>query len=146
MTVNAKQISMKTTVKIVFKIAKIIPSYGNQLTTLAIIAYSPRVFNCFLRSPERLRRRKLRRLAKLLLNPQKPVILCGALRPARRTGFDLPRIHRDRKIRDKRILRLPGTVGDHRVITGTLRHLDGIQRFRQRADLIHLYQHRISRI
>ena len=82
MTVNAKQISMKTTVKIVFKFAKIIPSYGNQLTTLAIIAYSPRVFNCFLRSPERLRRRKLRRLAKLLLNPQKPVILCSALRPA----------------------------------------------------------------
>ena len=59
---------------------------------------------------ERVKARIERALSKLLLNAQKLIVLRDTLGTARCAGLDLAGVQRNRKIRDRRILRLAGTV------------------------------------
>ena len=60
---------------------------------------------------------KTRRFIELAFNFQQPIIFTDAIRPCRRTGFDLPCIERHRDICYGSILCLPAPVGKNRAIS-----------------------------
>ena len=55
-------------------------------------------------------------------------------------GLDLPGAAADRDVGDRGVLGLAGAVRDHRRVAGAARQAHGVQRLRQRADLVHLDQ------
>merc|ERR1711929_54978 len=61
--------------------------------------------------------------AKLLLNPEKLIVLGKTLTAARCTGLDLPRPESNHKVGNERILCLTRTVGDHHAPAIRLRHI-----------------------
>lgn len=75
---------------------------------------------------------------KLPLNSQQSVVLGGSFRATKRASLDLPNSRSYRKIRDERILRLSGSMGDDRAITCGPGQPDRGERFRHGADLIQL--------
>ena len=74
----------------------------------------------------------------LLAPPMDPVA------SRKRPGLDLTRARGHRQIRDRRIAGFTRAVRDHAAVPGFVRHLNGVERFRKRADLIHLDQNRIG--
>jgi hypothetical protein len=78
------------------------------------------------------------------LDPQQLVVFADAVGAAQRAGLDLAGVGRHRDIGDGGVFRLTGAMADDRRVTGFLRHLNRIQRFRQRADLVDLYQDRVG--
>lgn len=78
--------------------------------------------------------------AQILFNAEQLVVLRHALTAAGGTGFDLAGIHRNRQIGNGGILRLAGTVRHNGGITRAVGHLNGVQGFGQRTDLIQLNQ------
>ena len=92
---------------------------------------------------KRLLARVARRRAELVLNSQETIVLRDAIRAGRRAGLDLPGVRGNRDIRNRRVLRFAGAMRRNRRIPRALRHLNGFQRFRQRANLVHLDQNRV---
>src|SRR5258708_27795661 len=80
--------------------------------------------------------------AELLLDADELVVFGQAVGARQRSGFDLTAIGGDGEVGDCRILGLARAMRDHRRIGGALRHLDGLQRLREGADLVELDQDR----
>src|SRR4051812_48563716 len=88
--------------------------------------------------------RELRGAAKLLLDAQELVVLRDAIGAARRAGLDLSGSRRDGEVGDERVFRLTRPVRDDGEISRRTRHLDRLERFAQRADLVHFDQNRVA--
>src|SRR5215216_79331 len=82
--------------------------------------------------------------AQVLFDAQQLIVLCRAIGARKRSGFDLSGVGGDSEIGDKRIFSLAGTMRDDRRAAVSLRELDAVQRFRERADLVDFDQNRIS--
>ena len=81
---------------------------------------------------------KTRRFIELAFNFQQPIIFTDAIRPCRRTGFDLPCIERHRDICYGSILCLPAPVGKNRAISVGFCKAHSFHRFAERSDLVRL--------
>src|SRR5687767_10150199 len=77
-------------------------------------------------------------VAKLLLDAQQAVVLSDPLGSADRAGLDLARVERHDEVRDGGVLGLAGAMADDRGPARVLRHLDRLDRLRQRPDLVEL--------
>merc|ERR1719282_2019960 len=82
--------------------------------------------------------------AELLLDTQELVVLGESLRTTWCPCLDLPGAQADGEISDERIFCFTGTVARHHAPAGGLAHADGLDRLRNRADLIHLEQQCIA--
>src|SRR3954454_17877449 len=78
--------------------------------------------------------------AEHLLDAEELVVLGLAIRARRRAGLDLPCTGGDGEIRDERVFRLARAVRDDGAIAAGCGELDGLECFRQRADLVDLDQ------
>ena len=87
---------------------------------------------------ERALARVSRSCAELVFDPEEAVVFCDAVRTRGGAGLDLTGVGGNRDIRDGRILRFAGAVRGYRGKPRPLRHLDGFQRFGERADLVDL--------
>jgi hypothetical protein len=87
--------------------------------------------------------REFRGIAKLLLDAQKLVVLRHAVGSRRTARLDLPRTGRHREVGDERVFGLSAAMRDHRQVTRRPRHVDRLERLRQRADLVHFDQNRV---
>mmetsp|Transcript_2860 Transcript_2860/g.6076 ORF Transcript_2860/g.6076 Transcript_2860/m.6076 type:complete len:337 (+) Transcript_2860:473-1483(+) len=85
-----------------------------------------------------------RLLAELLLDAQQLVVLGEALRAARRTRLDLPRLEANGKVRNEGILCLARAVGGHNTPASILGHFHGLNRLGDRSDLVDLKQQRVA--
>src|SRR5829696_797723 len=72
------------------------------------------------------------------------VVLRHALAAGRRAGLDLARVHGHGEVGDRRVLGLAAAVADHRGVTGLVRELHRLEGLRERADLVDLYEDRVS--
>src|SRR4029079_12041318 len=88
--------------------------------------------------------RKLAGAPELLFDAEELVVLRDPVRTTGRPGLDLPCPGGDGEIGDERILGLARSVRDHRQISRRSRHLDRLERFAQRSDLIDLDQNRVG--
>src|SRR5690348_7392427 len=79
-------------------------------------------------------------LAKLFFDPEKLVVLGDAVRAAGGAGLDLSRASAHCEVRDEGVFRLAGTMADDAGVTVTACELDGLERLRDRADLVDLNQ------
>jgi len=82
--------------------------------------------------------------AEFLFYPQQFVILADPVGPAHGTRFDLAGAHAHHEMRDRRVFRLPGAVGDNSRVAGFFRHFYGFFCFREGPDLVHFYKDRIG--
>src|SRR5918998_1238225 len=80
------------------------------------------------------------RTSKGLLYAQKLVVLRDALAAGWRAGLDLAGVNGHCEVGDSRVFGLPAAVADHRRVTGLVRELYRVERLRERADLVHLYE------
>ncbi len=78
------------------------------------------------------------------VNPQQLVVFGKPVRTRQRSSLDLAGIGRDRKVGDEAVLGFTAAVRDDDAEAGLLRHLDGLQCFGQRADLVHLHQNGVG--
>ena len=69
----------------------------------------------------------------------------SAIAAAQRTGLDLAAIRRHRDVRNRRIFGFAGAMAEDGGVAIGLRELDGVQRFGERTDLVHLHENRIGR-
>ena len=76
--------------------------------------------------------------AQFVFNLQETVVFRYAFAAVRRTALDLSRIQGDGQVGNGCIFCFTGTVRNDGPIAGTVRHLDGFQRFRYGANLIEL--------
>mmetsp|Transcript_4815 Transcript_4815/g.12106 ORF Transcript_4815/g.12106 Transcript_4815/m.12106 type:complete len:204 (-) Transcript_4815:866-1477(-) len=83
---------------------------------------------------------------KLLLDPQKLVVLGQPLRTARRSSLDLSGAQPHGQVCDVRILRLPAPMARHDAPAGLLGLLHGIDGLRDGPYLIHLEQQTCARL
>src|SRR4028119_289798 len=67
-----------------------------------------------------------------VLDPEKLIVLRHALAARRRPGLDLSGVHRDREVRDRRVLGLPAAVADHGRIAGLVRQVHRLEGLRER--------------
>src|SRR5262245_56336528 len=74
----------------------------------------------------------------VVFDTQELVVLRHPVRPARRSRLDLARVCRHRDVRDRHILGLATAVADDGRQPVALGQLNGVQRFAERADLVHL--------
>ena len=88
--------------------------------------------------------RILRGAAKLLLDAEKLVVLGDALAAAGGAGLDLAGVQRNGQVGNRGVLGLAGAVGRNGGVTGLVRHLDGLQRLGNRADLVQLDEDRVA--
>ena len=72
------------------------------------------------------------------MNSQKLVVLAYAIGSRHRAGLDLPGICRNREIGNKRVFAFTRPMRDDDAVRRLSRHIDGIQGFGERTDLIHL--------
>src|SRR5215212_4422570 len=72
------------------------------------------------------------------------VVLRHALAAGRRAGLNLARVHGHGEVGDRRVLGLAAAVADHRGVTGLVRELHRLESLRERADLVDLYEDRVS--
>ena len=86
----------------------------------------------------------LRHVKQLVFDAQELVVLRHAVRAARRTGLDLAGVDGNGDVRDRGVLGLAGAVRDDGRPTGAVRHLDGVERLGQRANLVELDEHRVG--
>src|SRR5512134_917011 len=84
------------------------------------------------------------RIPQLLLDPEQLVVFRHPVGARRRTRLDLPRRQADDEVGDRAVLGLSGPVGHHGGPPGALRHLDGLDRLRHRADLVQLDEDRVG--
>ena len=82
--------------------------------------------------------------AELLLDPEQLVVLRDAVAARRRAGLDLAGAERDGEIGDRRVLGLAGAMRHHRGVAVRLREPHGLDRLRQRADLVDLHEDRVG--
>src|SRR5687768_11351446 len=79
----------------------------------------------------------------IFFNPQQLVVLCDAIGARERACFDLAGVGCNREIGDERIFSFTGTVRNDRRAFVSLRELDAVECFRERADLVDLDQNRV---
>ena len=79
-----------------------------------------------------------------LLYAKQAIVFCNPFASARCARFDLPRIGCNGKIGNCGILRFARAMRNHGGVARLLSNFDCLQRFRNRADLIKLYQNRIA--
>ncbi len=79
-------------------------------------------------------------VAELLLDPEQLVVLRHPIRAAQRARLDLARVGRNGDVGDRDVLGLARAVADDGGVIGLFRHLDGVKRFGQGADLVHLHE------
>src|SRR5262249_3488734 len=95
------------------------------------------------------RRPKLRPIAgralQFFFDAHELIVLRDPLRAARRTGLDLPGVRGHGQVGDGRVLGFPAAVADDRGVAVPPGELDGVERFRQRTDLVHLDQNTVAR-
>src|SRR5688500_5463344 len=84
--------------------------------------------------------------SELLLDPEQLVVLGHSVRTRQRAGLDLGRRRADRDVRDRRVLGLAGTMRYDRRVSGPGRHVDRLQSFGQRPDLVRLDQDRVCHV
>src|SRR5688500_10400204 len=77
-------------------------------------------------------------VAELLLDAQQAVVLRDPLGSADRAGLDLARVERHDEVRDGGVLGLAGAMADDRGAARVLRHLDRLDRLRQRPETVEL--------
>src|SRR5690606_37573025 len=82
--------------------------------------------------------------AELGFDTQQAVVLRDAIGTAQRAGLDLARRRAHRQIGDSRILSFAGAMRNHCAVAGGLGHLDGVERFGQRSNLVELDQDRVG--
>ena len=82
--------------------------------------------------------------AEPLLYAKQAIVFCNPFASARCARFDLARIGCNGKIGYSGILRFAGAMRNHGGVARLLSNFDCLQRFRNRADLIKLYQNRIA--
>ena len=87
---------------------------------------------------------ELSRVAQFFLDAQELVVLGHAIGTAERASFDLTGISGHGYISDGGILCFSGTVGGNGGVACTMSHFDGIEGFRERANLIDLDEDGIS--
>ena len=78
------------------------------------------------------------------LDAKQLIVFCHAVTAAGRARFDLTGIYSHGKIRNRRILRFTGAVGNNGRVSRAVGFFNGIQRFGKRTDLIHFDQNRIA--
>src|SRR5450759_4293763 len=76
------------------------------------------------------------RVGEILLDAQEPVVLRDALGAAKRARLYEARVHGDREVCDRRVLRLARAVGDDRDVSRRLRDPHRLERLGDRADLV----------
>src|SRR6185312_9582788 len=79
------------------------------------------------------------------LDAEELVVLGNAISAARRARFDLSGIRRDRDVGNRDVFGLAGAMRNDGGVTMALRKLDGVERFGEGADLVHLNENRIGR-
>ena len=84
------------------------------------------------------------RVAQLLLDAQKLIVLRDALAASRRTSLDLTRVRRDHEVGDRGVLGLTRTVRQHGGVARALREADRIERLGERSDLVDLDEQRVG--
>jgi len=84
------------------------------------------------------------RLVELLLDAQQLVVLGDSLGTGRRARLDLPGVGGHRQVGDGGVLRLARAVRDDGAVARLPRHVDGVERFGDRTDLIQLHQQRVA--
>ena len=72
------------------------------------------------------------------------VVFGDAIRAAGRAGLDLAGIGRHGQVGDERVFRFAGAVRNHRSVVGVRGQPHRLQRFGQRADLVHLDENRVA--
>src|SRR4051812_11225811 len=77
-------------------------------------------------------------VGELLLDAEQLVVLGDTVRAGRSAGLDLAAADGDGEVGDRGVLGLAGTVAHHRAEAGPVRHVDGVQRLGERADLVDL--------
>ena len=82
--------------------------------------------------------------AQLFLDAQELVVLGEAVRARQRAGLDLPAVGGDGEVGDGRVLGLARAVATSRRCSRRGAPSDGVQRLRQRADLVDLDQDRVG--
>src|ERR1051325_1828945 len=85
-----------------------------------------------------------RRPAQVFFDAEELIGHCRAIGTRKRSGFDLSGVGGDGEIGDEWIFSLAGTMRDDRRAPVSLRELDAVQSFRERADLVDFDQNRIS--
>src|SRR5690625_4727170 len=85
-----------------------------------------------------------RLITQLGFNAQQTVVLGNAIRAAQRTGLDLSGRRGHRQVGNGGVFGFPGAMGDYSGVACVLGHLDGVEGFRQRADLIELNQYGVG--
>src|SRR5271168_3950544 len=85
-----------------------------------------------------------RRAAEFFFDAQELVVLGNAVGAAGGRGLDLPRSGSHGKIGDKSVLGLPRAVRNDGVVSRFAGHLDRVDRFRYRPDLIQLDQNGVA--
>ena len=88
----------------------------------------------------------LRDLVQLLLDAEQLIVLRNAVGAAGSTSLDLAGVQRDGDVGNGGILGLAGTMGDNSGVTGAVRHLDGVERLSQGADLVDLDEDRVGNL
>lgn len=82
--------------------------------------------------------------AQLLLDPKNLIQLGQALGSARGSSFDLPSTYADDDIRNRDILRLSRSMGNHDTPVGGIGILGSLYGLRERTDLVHFEQQGIA--
>ena len=81
--------------------------------------------------------------AEFFFDAEELVVFRDAVGTAHRAGLDLARVRRDGDVGDRRVFRFAGAVRDDRRVAVELRHFDGVERFREGADLVDLDENRV---
>ena len=82
--------------------------------------------------------------AQFFFDAEKLVVLGDAVGTRRGTGLDLAGAHGDDEIGDEGVFGFAGAVRDDGGVASLARDLDGVDGFRDAADLIELYENRVG--
>ena len=80
----------------------------------------------------------------VVLDAQELVVLGDPVAARGRARLDLPAVGGDREVGDRDVLGLAAAVRHHRGVAGTTREHHGVERLRQRADLVDLDEDRVG--
>jgi hypothetical protein len=83
-------------------------------------------------------------VAEYWFDAQKLIVFSRGDSSAERAGFDLAAVRRHGEVRDGRVLGFAGAVGKDGGAFVRLREGDRLERFGQRADLIHLHENPVG--
>ncbi len=82
-------------------------------------------------------------VTKFFRDAEELVVLRHPVGPAKRTGLDLAGVGCDRDVGNGRVFRFAGAMTDHGGVFVLGGETNGIERFGERADLIHLHKNGI---